>query len=78
MVIVVIHEKLLEKREYSENQVSDSHTEFQSINEFLCPFYIFWTIWVNTDIMYRRSPYNQWKSTFLKIYAVKAILYLCA
>ena len=47
--IVVIHEKLLGKCEYSENQVSDSHTEeLHGINEYLCPFHIFWPVWVNT------------------------------
>jgi hypothetical protein len=35
---------LLGKREYSENKVSDSHTELQGINELLCPFHIFWPI----------------------------------
>ena len=52
---VIIHKKLLGKCECSENQVSDSHTEIQGINEFLCTFHIFWPVWLNTDIMYRRS-----------------------
>jgi len=66
--IVVIHEELLGMREFSENQVSDRHTELQGINEFLCTFHIFWPVSVNTDITYRRSPQDQWKNTSMKLY----------